>query len=105
MFKQHRYGLDGNEINILKFRSMTVAENGVTVTQATKNDARITPLGGFLRRTSLNELPQFLNVLGGSMSVVGPRPHAMSTMRNTANKWTITCYVTRSNRLSPAVPR
>jgi putative colanic acid biosynthesis UDP-glucose lipid carrier transferase len=78
MFKQHRYGLDGNKIKILKFRSMTVAENGATVTQATKNDPRITPLGAFLRRTSLDELPQFLNVLGGSMSVVGPRPHAVS---------------------------
>ena len=78
MFKQQRYGLDGNQIKILKFRSMTVAENGATVTQATKNDTRITPLGAFLRRTSLDELPQFLNVLGGSMSVVGPRPHAVS---------------------------
>jgi putative colanic acid biosynthesis UDP-glucose lipid carrier transferase len=78
MFKQHRYGLDGNEIKVWKFRSMTVTENGSTVTQATKNDARITPLGAFLRRTSLDELPQFLNVLGGSMSVVGPRPHAVS---------------------------
>jgi putative colanic acid biosynthesis UDP-glucose lipid carrier transferase len=78
MFKQHRYGLDGNKIKVWKFRSMTVAENGATVTQATKNDARITPLGAFLRRTSLDELPQFLNVLGGSMSVVGPRPHAVS---------------------------
>jgi putative colanic acid biosynthesis UDP-glucose lipid carrier transferase len=78
MFKQHRYGLDGKKIKVWKFRSMTVAENGATVTQATQNDARITPLGGFLRRTSLDELPQFLNVLGGSMSVVGPRPHAVS---------------------------
>jgi putative colanic acid biosynthesis UDP-glucose lipid carrier transferase len=77
-FKQHRYGLEGNEIKILKFRSMTVAENGTTVTQATKSDTRITPFGAFLRRTSLDELPQFLNVLGGSMSVVGPRPHAVS---------------------------
>ena len=78
MFKQHRYGLDGNKIKILKFRSMTVAENGATVTQVTKKDARITPLGAFLRRTSLDELPQFFNVLEGSMSVVGPRPHAVS---------------------------
>ncbi|AGH43150.1 undecaprenyl-phosphate glucose phosphotransferase [Paraglaciecola psychrophila] len=78
MFKQHRYGLDGNEIKKLKFCSMTVDENGATVTQAIKNDARITPLGAFLRITSLDELPQLLNVLVGSMSVVGPRPHAVS---------------------------
>jgi len=78
IFKQDRYGLDGRKIKIWKFRSMTVAENGEKVTQATKNDARITPLGAFLRRSSLDELPQFFNVLSGQMSIVGPRPHAVS---------------------------
>ena len=78
IFKQDRYGLDGRKIKVWKFRSMTVTENSNVVTQAKKNDARITPLGGFLRRTSLDELPQFINVLKGDMSIVGPRPHAVA---------------------------
>ncbi len=78
IFKQNRYGLDGRKIKVYKFRSMTVTENSDVVTQATKGDARITPLGAFLRRTSLDELPQFINVLQGKMSVVGPRPHAVA---------------------------
>lgn len=76
LFKQKRYGADGHSINVYKFRSMTVMENGDEVKQATKNDNRLTPIGGFLRKTSLDELPQFLNVLEGTMSIVGPRPHA-----------------------------
>jgi len=78
IFKQRRYGLKGEEIEIWKFRSMTVTEDGSTITQASKGDARITPLGAFLRRTSLDELPQFFNVLKGTMSIVGPRPHAVA---------------------------
>ena len=78
IFKQQRYGRGGKNINVWKFRSMTVMDNGEKVAQATKGDARITPFGAFLRRTSLDELPQFLNVLGGSMSIVGPRPHAIA---------------------------
>lgn len=78
IFKQRRYGLDGQEILVYKFRSMTVCEDGNKVTQATKNDQRVTPFGAFLRKTSLDELPQFINVLQGRMSVVGPRPHAVS---------------------------
>ena len=77
-FKQKRYGLDGKAINVWKFRSMTVADNGSVVKQATKGDARITKLGAVLRRTSLDELPQFINVLQGHMSIVGPRPHAVA---------------------------
>jgi putative colanic acid biosynthesis UDP-glucose lipid carrier transferase len=77
-FKQRRFGLDGQEITVWKFRSMTVAENGAKVTQVQRNDARVTKLGGFLRKTSLDELPQFINVLQGRMSVVGPRPHAVA---------------------------
>lgn len=75
-FRQRRYGLDGNEILVWKFRSMRVCEDGAKVTQATKGDSRLTPIGGFLRKSSLDELPQLFNVLGGSMSLVGPRPHA-----------------------------
>jgi len=78
LFKQRRYGVDGRKIVVYKFRTMTVAEDGDVVRQATKNDARITRFGGFLRRTSLDELPQFINVLQGRMSVVGPRPHAVA---------------------------
>ena len=78
IFKQRRYGLDGNEILVYKFRSMTVCEDDGKVVQATKNDQRVTKLGAFLRKSSLDELPQFINVLQGRMSVVGPRPHAVS---------------------------
>ncbi|MEO0803153.1 MAG: undecaprenyl-phosphate glucose phosphotransferase [Cyanobacteria bacterium J06642_2] len=78
LFKQRRYGLNGQEIVVYKFRSMTVAEDGDKVVQATRDDKRITPFGGFLRRTSLDELPQFINVLQGRMSIVGPRPHAVA---------------------------
>ena len=78
LFRQRRYGLDGRPIMVWKFRSMSVQENGAVVTQATRNDSRITPLGAFLRRTSLDELPQFFNVLRGDMSIVGPRPHAVA---------------------------
>ncbi len=78
LFKQRRYGLNGEEILIYKFRSMTVCEDGPVVTQATQRDSRVTPLGAFLRRTSLDELPQIFNVLEGKMSFVGPRPHAVA---------------------------
>jgi len=78
LFRQTRYGKDGQSIGVLKFRTMRAAENGAEVRQATRGDARITPLGAFLRRTSLDELPQFFNVLRGDMSVVGPRPHAVA---------------------------
>jgi putative colanic acid biosynthesis UDP-glucose lipid carrier transferase len=78
LFKQRRYGLDGRKIMVYKFRTMTVAEDGDVVRQATRNDSRITKFGAFLRRTSLDELPQFINVLQGRMSVVGPRPHAVA---------------------------
>ena len=78
IFRQRRYGLDGEQIVVYKFRSMAVTEDGNTIQQATKNDLRITRLGAFLRKTSLDELPQFINVLQGRMSIVGPRPHAVA---------------------------
>jgi putative colanic acid biosynthesis UDP-glucose lipid carrier transferase len=78
LFRQRRYGVDGRKIVVYKFRSMTVAEDGDVVRQATRNDARVTKFGAFLRRTSLDELPQFINVLQGRMSIVGPRPHAIA---------------------------
>ncbi|WP_283150428.1 undecaprenyl-phosphate glucose phosphotransferase [Silvimonas soli] len=77
LFTQQRYGADGEKIRVYKFRSMKVHnENAGVITQATRNDPRLTPIGSFLRRTSLDELPQFINVLEGKMSIVGPRPHA-----------------------------
>jgi putative colanic acid biosynthesis UDP-glucose lipid carrier transferase len=78
LFRQRRYGLNGEVIRVLKFRSMTVTEDGAVIKQATEGDARVTKLGAFLRRTNLDELPQFLNVIEGSMSIVGPRPHAVA---------------------------
>jgi putative colanic acid biosynthesis UDP-glucose lipid carrier transferase len=78
LFKQRRYGLNGEEILVYKFRSMRVCEDGSVVVQAKKEDDRITPIGRFLRRTSLDELPQLINVLEGKMSFVGPRPHAVA---------------------------
>lgn len=78
IFKQRRYGLNGQVIEVWKFRSMSVTEDGPHIPQAKKNDPRVTPLGAFLRKTSLDELPQFVNVLQGQMSIVGPRPHAVA---------------------------
>ena len=78
IFKQRRYGFNGEEIEVWKFRSMKVCEDGDKVEQAKKNDSRVTRFGTFLRRTSLDELPQFFNVLQGTMSIVGPRPHAVA---------------------------
>jgi len=76
LFRQRRYGLDGRDIVVYKFRTMTVAEDGDSnFTAVKKGDARVTPFGNFLRRTSLDELPQVINVLQGRMSLVGPRPH------------------------------
>lgn len=75
-FRQKRYGINGQEILVWKFRSMTCCENGGAVAQATKDDKRVTRVGAALRRTSLDELPQLFNVLEGTMSLVGPRPHA-----------------------------
>jgi putative colanic acid biosynthesis UDP-glucose lipid carrier transferase len=78
LFVQRRYGLDGKDILVYKFRSMTVCEDGDHIRQATRHDKRITRLGAFLRKSSLDELPQFFNVLQGRMSIVGPRPHAVA---------------------------
>jgi len=78
LFKQNRYGQKGEKIRVWKFRTMNVLEDGDEVKQATKGDSRYTKIGGFLRKTSLDELPQFFNVLQGTMSIVGPRPHAVA---------------------------
>ena len=78
IFKQRRYGLDGREIAVYKFRTMRVTEDGEYIRQASRTDERITPIGAILRRSSLDELPQLINVLQGRMSLVGPRPHAVA---------------------------
>ncbi|WP_244539753.1 exopolysaccharide biosynthesis polyprenyl glycosylphosphotransferase [Methylobacterium sp. 174MFSha1.1] len=78
LFRQTRTGMNGQKFSIYKFRSMHVQENGAIVRQVTKVDPRVTRVGNFLRRTSLDELPQLLNVLRGEMALVGPRPHAVA---------------------------
>ena len=77
VFRQRRTGFEGAEIHVLKFRTMRVMEDGDRVSQATRADGRVTRLGSFLRRTSIDELPQLINVIKGEMSLVGPRPHAL----------------------------
>ncbi len=100
LFRQRRYGLDGKEIVVYKFRSMTVCEDGGAIAQATRNDARITRLGAFLRRTSLDELPQFINVLQGRMSIVGPRPHAVA--HNETYRKVVKSYMVR-HKVKPGI--
>jgi putative colanic acid biosynthesis UDP-glucose lipid carrier transferase len=99
-FKQDRYGLDGERIVIYKFRTMTVSENGPVVVQAKRNDARVTRIGRFLRRTSLDELPQLINVLQGRMSLVGPRPHAVA--HNEEYRKVISGYMVR-HKVTPGI--
>ena len=100
IFRQRRNGLDGGEITVYKFRSMTAQDNGPVVEQATKDDPRITPFGAFLRRTSLDELPQFFNVLQGQMSIVGPRPHAVA--HNELYRELIKAYMVR-HKVKPGI--
>jgi putative colanic acid biosynthesis UDP-glucose lipid carrier transferase len=100
IFKQRRYGLDGQEITVYKFRTMRVSEDGQTVVQATRNDLRVTPVGRFLRRYSLDELPQLINVLQGRMSVVGPRPHAI--VHNEEYRKVIDGYMIR-HKVTPGI--
>ncbi|MGN6514250.1 MAG: sugar transferase [Rhizomicrobium sp.] len=78
IFRQTRLGLHGAPFRIFKFRTMTVLENGPVIKQAEQNDVRITKVGGWMRRLSLDELPQLLNVIAGDMSLIGPRPHALA---------------------------
>jgi putative colanic acid biosynthesis UDP-glucose lipid carrier transferase len=101
LFRQRRYGLDGREIMVYKFRSMTVTEDGATsYTQVTREDSRVTPVGAFIRRTSLDELPQLINVLEGSMSIVGPRPHAIAV--NEHYRRVIPSYMLR-HKIKPGI--
>ncbi len=78
LFRQTRTGMDGKQFDIFKFRTMNVCENGARIEQAHRNDPRITRIGRVLRRTSLDELPQLINVINGEMSLIGPRPHAIA---------------------------
>ena len=100
IFRQKRNGLNGEEIVVYKFRSMTAMDNGPVVKQATKGDARITPFGAFIRKTSLDELPQFINVLQGRMSIVGPRPHAVA--HNELYRQLIKAYMVR-HKVKPGI--
>lgn len=100
IFRQRRNGLDGEEIMVYKFRSMRSMDNGAVVKQATKGDPRITPFGAFIRKTSLDELPQFINVLQGRMSIVGPRPHAVA--HNEQYREIIKAYMVR-HKVKPGI--
>jgi len=100
LFRQRRYGINGEDMVILKFRTMTVCEDGPDIPQAVKCDLRVTRFGSFLRRTSLDELPQFINVLQGSMSVVGPRPHAVA--HNEQYRKLIKSYMLR-HKMKPGI--
>jgi putative colanic acid biosynthesis UDP-glucose lipid carrier transferase len=101
IFRQKRYGLAGEEILVSKFRSMTTTDDGsAPIVQATKNDPRITRVGGFLRKTSLDELPQFYDVLVGRMSIVGPRPHAVA--QNEMYRKSIRGYMVR-HKVKPGI--
>jgi putative colanic acid biosynthesis UDP-glucose lipid carrier transferase len=100
LFTQPRLGVDGEVFNVYKFRTMTVHEEHGEVTQATRNDARVTRVGAFLRKSSLDELPQFFNVLRGEMSVVGPRPHALE--HNELYKDIVARYMMR-HRVKPGI--
>jgi putative colanic acid biosynthesis UDP-glucose lipid carrier transferase len=100
LFRQRRNGLDGEEIVVYKFRSMLAQEDGPVVRQAIKDDPRVTGFGAFLRRTSLDELPQFINVLQGRMSIVGPRPHAVA--HNEMYRRIIKAYMVR-HKVKPGI--
>ena len=87
LFRQNRRGFNGRSFQIFKFRTMSVQEDGEQVVAAQLNDNRVTRVGKWLRRTSIDELPQLLNVLQGSMSIVGPRPHALAHDNKFKNYW------------------
>ncbi|NNG02638.1 MAG: undecaprenyl-phosphate glucose phosphotransferase [Inquilinus sp.] len=101
IFKQRRGGLDGRETVVWKFRTMTVTEDGDTIVQARQDDPRVTRFGAFMRRTHLDELPQFFNVLQGRMSIVGPRPHAVA--HNEIYRRLLPYYMLR-HRVLPGIP-
>lgn len=100
LFKQRRYGKNGAVIEVFKFRSMRATDNGPVIAQAQRADPRVTPFGAYLRRTSLDELPQFINVLLGDMSVVGPRPHAVA--HNEQHRTLILEYMLR-HKVKPGI--
>jgi putative colanic acid biosynthesis UDP-glucose lipid carrier transferase len=100
IFRQRRNGLDGEEIVVWKFRTMTTQDDGADVPQATRNDPRITRFGAFLRASSLDEMPQFFNVLQGRMSIVGPRPHAVT--HNEQYRQIIRAYMVR-HKVKPGI--
>ncbi|HYP34635.1 MAG TPA: exopolysaccharide biosynthesis polyprenyl glycosylphosphotransferase, partial [Burkholderiaceae bacterium] len=100
IFRQRRTGLDGEIIEVYKFRSMRAVDDGAVVRQATRDDPRITPFGALIRRTSLDELPQFVNVLQGRMSIVGPRPHAVA--HNEQYRKLVKAYMAR-HKVKPGI--
>jgi putative colanic acid biosysnthesis UDP-glucose lipid carrier transferase len=100
IFRQRRTGLDGEVIEVFKFRSMRTQDDGAQVHQATRSDPRVTPFGSLIRKTSLDELPQFINVLQGRMSIVGPRPHAVA--HNEQYRKIVKAYMAR-HKVKPGI--
>jgi lipopolysaccharide/colanic/teichoic acid biosynthesis glycosyltransferase len=105
LFRQRRHGLNSSEFDIYKFRTMHVSPGttGTSLQQTTRNDPRITRIGGFLRKWSLDELPQLFNVIEGSMSLVGPRPHAVNMRTETQLGHEITDVYLHRHRVRPGI--
>ena len=101
IFRQNRNGFNGRKFVIFKFRTMAVQENGPAVVAATRDDPRVTSIGRLLRSTSIDELPQLLNVLKGDMSLIGPRPHALAHDSYFENSWATTLFGIMSSRELP----
>ncbi len=103
LFRQKRHGFNNEVIEVLKFRSMRVHQENGAIQQVQQNDSRVTRLGGFLRRTSLDELPQLFNVLAGSMSLVGPRPHAVGMRTGEVESWKLVAHYAHRHRVKPGL--
>ncbi len=103
LFRQKRHGFNNRIIEVFKFRTMRAGSERGPIQQVRENDARVTRVGRFLRRTSLDELPQLFNVLGGSMSLVGPRPHAVGMRTGNVESWKLVAHYAHRHRVKPGI--